>query len=66
MTHGDAVVNSNGVEFFSNSAGRLNFSGDHLTEILEMNMSRHELGKGIGDRDNWLFEIIVCHSRRTP
>ena len=46
VTHGDAVINRDGVEFLGHAAGRFDFAGDHLAEVLEVHMARHELGEG--------------------
>ena len=35
-------------------------------EILQMHVARHELGEGIGDRDDRLAEIAVLHAGGAP
>ena len=43
MTHCDAVIDSNGVEFFCDTACIFNFTRDQLSQIFEMHVPRHEL-----------------------
>ena len=66
MAHGDAVIDRDGVEFFGDTAGRLDLARDQLAEILQMHMARHELGEGVGDGDDRLAEIAVLHAGGAP
>ncbi len=66
MAHGDAVVDRDGVEFLGDAARRLDLAGDHLAEVLEMDMAGHELGEGIDHRDDRLAEIAVLHAGGAP
>ena len=66
MAHGDAVVHRDGVELLGDAARLLDFAGDELAKILQMHMARHELGEGIGHRDDRLAEIAVLHARGAP
>jgi hypothetical protein len=66
VAHGDAVIHGDGVELFGDSAGALDFSGDELSEVLEVDMAGHELCEGIGDGDDGLAEISVLHSGGAP
>ena len=43
MTHCNAVIDRNGVEFFGDTACVFNFTRDQLSQIFEMDMPRHEL-----------------------
>ena len=45
MAHGDAIVDSNGIKFFSDATGRLDFSCDELPEIFEVHVSGYELSE---------------------
>src|SRR5262249_6763756 len=56
----------NGVEFLGDPAGVFNFAGNKLTQILEMDMPRDELGEGIGHRYDGLAKIGILHSGRAP
>ena len=66
MAHGDAVIHRDGVEFLGDAAGLLDLARDQLAEILQMDVARHELGEGIGDRDDRLAEIGIGHSGGAP
>ena len=43
MAHGDAIIDGDRVEFLGNAARRLDFAGDELAEILQMDMAGNEL-----------------------
>ncbi len=57
MTHGDAVIDGDGVEFLGDAAGLFDLAGHQLAEILEVHVARHELGEGVDDGDDRLAEI---------
>ena len=66
VTHGDTVVHGDGIEFLGDTAGAFNFTGDQLAHVLEVHVTGHKLGKGVGDGNDRLFEIFVFHAGRTP
>src|SRR4051794_15590733 len=66
MTHGDAVVDRDGVEFLGDAAGLLDLARDELAEVLEMDVARHELGEGVAARDDRLAEVSVFQAGRAP
>ena len=66
MAHGDPVINRDGVELLGDAARLLDLARDELAEILQMHVARHELGEGIGHRDDRLAEIPVLHARGAP
>ena len=66
MAHGDTVVNGDGVEFFGNAAGFFDFTGNQLTHIVQMHMTRDELGEGVGNGDNRFAEVGFHYAGRTP
>ena len=66
MTHGDTVVDGDGVEFLGDAAGRLDLAGDQLPHVLEVHMTRHELREGIDDGDDRLAEIAILHAGGAP
>ena len=66
MTHCDAVVDGNRVELLGDAAGCLDFTGNQLTEILEVHMSRYELRERVHDRDDRLAEVGFLHTGGTP
>ena len=43
VTHGDAIIDRNGVEFFGDTARVFNFARDQLSQIFKMDVPRHEL-----------------------
>ena len=67
MAHGDAVIDRDGVEFLGDAAGRLDLARHQLTEILQVDVARHELREGIHHRDDRLAEIASpsCRWRAT-
>ena len=66
VAHGDAVVDSDGVEFLGDAARGLDLARDQLAEILQVHVAGHELGEGIGDGDDRLAEIAVLHAGCAP
>ncbi len=66
VTHGDTVVDCDGVEFLGDTAGLLDFPRDQLAQILQVNVARHELGEGVGDGDDRLLEVFVLHAGSAP
>ena len=66
MAHRDAVVDRDRVELLGDAAGRLDLARDQLAEILQMDVSWHELGEGIGDGDDRLAEIAVFYAGGAP
>ncbi|MNK51879.1 hypothetical protein D3C87_707990 [compost metagenome] len=45
VAHGDAVIHGDGVEFLGHATGAFDFTGDQLTEVLQVHVARYELGK---------------------
>ena len=66
MAHRDAVVDRDGVELLGDAARRLDLARDQLAEVLQVHVAGHELGEGIGDRDDRLAEIAVLHAGGAP
>ena len=50
----------------TSTAGRLDFTGNQLAEILEVDVAGHELREGIDDSDDRLAEIAVLHAGGAP
>ena len=67
MTHGNTIVDRDGVEFFGNTAGLL-FPVRRVGPILKMHVAGHELSKRIDDRNNRFAEVGVFHAgwRQSP
>ena len=66
VAHGDPVIDRDSIEFLGNPARRLDLARDHLAEVLEVDVPRHELGEGVDHGDDRLAEIAVLHARRPP
>ena len=66
MPHRNAVIDRDGVEFLGDTACGFNLARNHLAEILQMDMPRHELGKAVDDGDDRLAEIAVLHAGGAP
>ena len=66
MTHGDAVVDRNGVKLTCDTSCLRNLGSHQVAEILEVHMAWHKLGIGVGDSNHWLIEIIIFHTRSAP
>ena len=66
MSHRDAIIDSDRIEFLGNPTRRFDLQRDQLPEILEVHVSRDELGKAVGYSNDRLAEITVLHACRTP
>src|SRR5450830_525494 len=66
VAHGDAVIHGDGVEFLGDTAGPLDFTGDQLAKVLEVDVARYELGERVGDGDDRFLEVGVFHPRGAP
>jgi hypothetical protein len=66
VAHRDAVVDRDGVELLGDTARLLDLPRDHLAQVHQVDMARHELREGIDDGDDRLAEIAILHARRTP
>ena len=66
MAHGNAIVHSNGVEFLGYTTGGFNLAAHQLAQILQVNVTGYELGKGIGDCNDGLLEVLGVHSGGAP
>jgi hypothetical protein len=63
MTHGDAIVHGDGVEFLGDTTSGFNLTAHQLTPILEVNVTGYELGKGVGDCNDWASQNPQCAFR---
>ncbi len=66
MAHGDAVIHRDRVELLGDASRRLDLARDELAKVLEVHVTRHELGEGIDHGDDRLAEIGVLHARGAP
>jgi len=66
VTHGDAVVDRDGVEFLGHAAVLLDLAGDQLAHVFEVHVAGDELGEGVGDGDDRLLEVFILHAGGAP
>ena len=66
MAHCDAVINRDRVELFCNTTSGFNLARNHLAQILQVNMTGHELGERVDDGNDRFAKIIVTHACGTP
>ena len=66
VAHGDTIINGDGVELLGDTARRLDFARDHLAEVFQMDVARHELRERVDDGNDRLAEIIVGHAGCAP
>ena len=66
MSHGDAIVDGDGVELLGHSPGSGDLAGHQLSQVLQVHMARHELGERVGDGDDRLVEVVVGHAGGPP
>ena len=60
------VINGNGVKLFGNAACRFNFTAHHLTDFVQMHMTRYKLRKRINHSNNGLAKVLIRHACGTP
>ena len=66
MAHRNAVINRDGVEFFRHTASLTNSASHQVTHIFQVHVTGHELGVGVGNRNNRFAEIIITHAGCAP
>ncbi len=66
VAHGDAVIHGYGIELFGHAAGGFDLAGHQLAQILEVDVTRYELGEGVDHGYDGLAEILVCHASGAP
>src|ERR687886_1445378 len=66
MTHRDAIVHGDGVEFLGDTTCGFNLTAHQLTQIFQVNVTGYELGKGVGNCNDRLLKILGVHSGGTP
>ena len=66
VSHGDTVVDRDGVELLGDAAGALDLARDQLAQVLQVDVARNELRERIRDGDDRLVEIPVLHSGGAP
>ena len=66
VAHSDAVIHGDCVKFLRDTACLFDFARDELTQVLEVHVTRDELGEGVYDSDDGLAEIVVFHACGAP
>ena len=66
MTHCDTVIHCYGIEFGSKASQLFNLGLDFLAYLMEMDMARNELGKGVDYGYDRLAELAVLHTVCSP
>ena len=66
VAHRDAVVDRDRVELAADPAGLGDRVGDEPTHVLEVDVTRDELGEAVGDGDDRLAEVVVGHPGGPP
>lgn len=58
--HGDAVVDGDGVEFRGETAERFDPLLDVLSDLVQVHVSRNQLGERVGDADDRTAELLFA------
>ena len=66
MAHGNAVIYGNGVELHAVTAVLVDHFLDLLADGMQMHVPRYELGKGVGNGDDGLLEVLGLHAGGAP
>ena len=66
VTHGDAVVDGDRVEFGGEAAFAFDPLLDLLPDLVKVHMPGHELRKRVDDGNHRLAYLLVFHSVRSP
>ena len=66
VSHGDTVVDSDGVEFLGNTTGCFDLLSHDFADVAQAYVSGHELGKGVGDGNNGLAKVRVFDPGGAP
>ena len=66
MSHGDTVVDGDGIEFGGIAAHGLYLLLDDLSDFMQMGMSRHKLGERIDHCDDGFAELFTLHTCGDP
>jgi hypothetical protein len=66
VAHRYAIIDRDRIELLRNTSGAFDLPCDQLSQILEMNVARHELGKRVYDGDDRLPEVIILHACGAP
>ena len=66
VTHGDTIIDGDGVELGGITAHLLNLLTDYLTNLMEVGMTGHELCKRVHNGNNRLAKLFLFHTCGHP
>ena len=66
MSHGNTVVDGNGIELSGIEAHFLYFFTDNLTDFMQVCMTRHKLSERIDNGNNRFAELLAFHTCGHP
>ena len=66
MTHGNTIVNSYGIELGSIAAHLLDFLTYNLPNLMQVGMTRNELGKRVDNGNNRFAKLLMFHTCSHP
>ena len=66
VAHGNAIVNGDGVELLGYATRFAHSIGHDVTDVLQMDVTRHELSIGVGNGDDRLAKIGVFGAGGSP
>ncbi len=66
VTHGDAIVNGDGIELLGDTAGLLNLPSDQLPQVFQVDVAGNELSEGVHHRNDGLLEVFILHPGGAP
>ena len=62
MSHGDTIINGYCIEFCCIASHGLDFLFDNLTNLVQMGMTRDELGEGVDNGNDRFAELLTFHT----
>ena len=66
MSHGNTVVDGDGIELCGIAAHSLDFLTDNLSYLVQMSMTWNKLGKRVDNGDDRFTELLVFHTCGNP
>ena len=66
MSHGDAVINGDGIKLDAVAAVGVNDFFDALADWMQMHVAGNKLREGIGNGDDRLVKVFRFHARGAP
>ena len=66
VAHGDTVVHGDGVHFLGDTAGGFDSAGDHLAQVLEVDVARNKLGIAVHHANHRLTKVFHLGSCCVP